>query len=67
MSARYIALANEHIGTCRALRWAWLSIAPMVLADGDDPEEVSIKAQERRGDEITVIDTETWTPSRWWE
>jgi len=65
--SRYIAIANEHVAACAALNWAWMSIRPMVLAEGDDPAEVAAIAEGKRGEEITIIDTETHQPSRWWE
>lgn len=39
-SDRYWAAAGQDSGTCDALRWQWLSVCPMVVATGDDPEDL---------------------------
>lgn len=39
-ATKYIAVAGQNAGTCAALHWASLSIAPFVLATGDDEDEV---------------------------
>ncbi len=64
---KFFAIANEHVGTCKAVNWARNGIEPMILAEGDDPAAVSARAEELRGTEITVFDAATNEPSRWWE
>jgi hypothetical protein len=54
-ATRYIAIARQDVGTCAALGWAALSIAPMVLAAGDDEDEVREQAEARAGHGDIVI------------
>jgi len=52
---RYIAVAGQDAGSCEALRWAWASIRPYVLATGDDEDDVRARAEQAAGhDDIHV-------------
>jgi hypothetical protein len=56
VSAALIAVAGQDVGTCQALRWAWLSIKPMVVAQGDDAERVLADGIEAAGhDDVCVF------------
>ena len=48
---RYLAVRGQDYGTCEALRWAAMSIAPFVIARGEDEEDVMAEAIERAGHE----------------
>lgn len=52
---RYIAVQGQDVGTCEALGWAWLSIEPMIIASGNDPEELLAEACERVGHDDVVV------------
>lgn len=54
-ATRYIAVAGQDVGTCEALRWAWTSIRPYVLATGTDEADVLKRAEKAAGhDDIHV-------------
>lgn len=47
--SRFVAVESWHEGTCDALRWAWSGIHTMILATGDDEDDVRERAQKRCG------------------
>jgi hypothetical protein len=51
----YIAVADQHVGTCEALRWAALSIRPFVLATGTDEDDVRERAIEAVGHDAVTL------------
>jgi hypothetical protein len=51
----YYAVAGQDFGTCEALGWAWTSVAPFVVAKGDDEEDVVERAAAKLGhDDVRV-------------
>jgi hypothetical protein len=51
----YIAVAGQDVGTCEALGWGTMSVEPMIIARGDDPDELLDLAVERVGhDDIEI-------------
>jgi hypothetical protein len=54
---KFYAVSGQDVGSCEACGWAWASIQPMVLARGDNAEEVLARAIERVGhDDVRVND-----------
>jgi hypothetical protein len=47
--ALYIAVRGQDYGTCEALRWAYTSIRPYILAEGSDEEDVLERGIKRAG------------------
>jgi hypothetical protein len=45
----FYAVRGQDYGTCEALRWAYTSIEPMLLAEGDDEEDVLERGIARAG------------------
>ncbi len=55
-SPTYYAVAREHVDTCRALKWAWISIRPYVLAVDCDPATAHHLGVQRAGhDDVLVL------------
>jgi len=55
----YYAVRGQDYGTCEALGWAWASVAPMVLATGDDEDEVLEQGIAKAGhDDVRVHEVE---------
>ena len=53
----YIVIAAQDAGTCEALRYAWLSISPYVIAKSTDQEHAEEMAREvLRGGDYVVLE-----------
>lgn len=53
--AVYLAVRDQDVGTCEALRWNHVSIRPFVVARGSDEDEVREAAEERVGGSWVTI------------
>lgn len=57
-TSTYYAVTAQNAGTCSALNWAWISVAPMVLARGSDARAVLEQAYALAGeDDVRIWDT----------
>lgn len=61
---RYVAVKSVDVGICKAWGWAWASIRPFILAEGDDLEAVKETAYAKvpEGEEIHVHNRQAWQP-----
>lgn len=59
MATYYYAVQGQDYDTCEELRWAWMSVRPMVLAEGEEEESVREAAVRTAGHEdirLHVVD-----------